>query len=82
MHISGLHLYAFPSPNLNFYACRSKMLNVTLIHRTNIRADEIMRNGLLRMVADEKPRAYCEYALACYSTEISATNLVLTAHNH
>ena len=34
MHISGLHLYAFLSPNLNFYACRSKMLNVTLIHRT------------------------------------------------
>ena len=34
VHISGLHLYAFLSPNLNFYACRSKMLNVTLIHRT------------------------------------------------
>ena len=35
VHISGLHLYAFLSPNLNFCACRSKMLNVTLIHRTN-----------------------------------------------
>ena len=35
VHISGLHLYAFLSPNLNFYACRSKMLNVTLIYRTS-----------------------------------------------
>ena len=39
VHISGLHLYAFLSPNLNFYACRSKMLNVTLIHRPNFKVD-------------------------------------------
>ena len=30
VHISGLHLHVFLSPNLNFYACRSKMLNVAL----------------------------------------------------
>ena len=53
VHISGLHLYAFLSPNLNFYACRSKMLNVTLIHRTNslhnVSSDFDLRthNGLL-----------------------------------
>ena len=30
VHIAGLHLYVFLSPNLNFYACRFKMLNVAL----------------------------------------------------
>ena len=33
--IIGLHRYVFLSPNLNFYAFRSKMLNVTLSHCTN-----------------------------------------------
>ena len=28
--VAGLHLYVFLSPNLMFYACRSKMLNVAL----------------------------------------------------
>ena len=27
MAVAGLHLYVFLSSNLNFYACRSKMLN-------------------------------------------------------
>ena len=32
--VAGLHLYVFLSPNLNFHACRSKLLNVTLNHCT------------------------------------------------
>ena len=34
--VAGLHLYGFLSPNLNFHACRSNLLKVTLSHRTII----------------------------------------------
>ena len=57
VHISGLHLYAFLSPNLNFYACRSKMLNVTLIHRTKAMCLDIVstrKRSRLGLVSDTR----------------------------
>ena len=46
MHISGLHLHVFLSPNLNFYACRSNMLNVALFAVYKVVAKQIQKKTI------------------------------------